>query len=242
MVAGLCLCIIASVAVANGLGKAIFVSGEKRQLPIYSVETEEKVVALGFNCAWDDADVPVILTILEQNEVKATFFMVGQWAEKYPDSVKAIYDAGHELGNHSYSHPDMTTLTKEKALEQIQKCDDAIEKITGVRPKLFRPPSGAYNNTVMNAATELGHSVIQWDCDSLDWKNPTPDEMQRRLMKNVCSGSITLFHVGKQNTVQALPQIIAQLKEQGYALRPVGKIIHYGGCETDAKGRQHKVK
>ncbi|WP_312642541.1 polysaccharide deacetylase family protein [Hydrogenoanaerobacterium sp.] len=165
VISALCICIIASFVVANHIGKAIFVDGGKRLLPIYSVETDEKVVALGFNCAWDDADVPQILQILKENDVKATFFMVGQWAEKYPESVKALYEAGHELGNHSYSHPDMTSQSREQIQQQIQKCDDAIEKITGVRPKLFRAPSGAYNNTVVETANALGHSVIQWDCE-----------------------------------------------------------------------------
>ncbi len=236
----LCVCVALSVAVANRIGQAIFVDGGKRLLPIYSVDTEEKVVALGFNCAWDAADVPEILRILEENDVKATFFLVGQWAEKYPDSVKALYDAGHELGNHSFSHPDMTAKSRDEVAKQIRRCDDTIERITGTRPKLFRAPSGSYNNTVVEVAESLGHSVIQWDCDSRDWKGPSAKEMTRNVLKGVQPGSITLFHVGKANTVEALPEIIRQLKAEGYSFRPVGEMIYYEDYEIDVQGRQHK--
>lgn len=169
--AALSICIVASFLAANQLGKAVFANADKRVLPIYSVETIEKTLALGFNCAWEDDDVPQILQILKENDVKATFFMVGQWVEEYPQSVKAIYDAGHEMGNHSYSHPDMTSLSREQIRQQIQKCDDAVEKVTGIRPKLFRAPSGAYNNSVVETAMAMGHSAIQWDCEQSHTKS-----------------------------------------------------------------------
>lgn len=236
----LCVCAVAAIAAANQIGRAIFVDGGRRLVPIYSVATDEKVLALGFNCAWDDADVPQILQILSENDAKATFFIVGEWAEKYPESLKKISNAGHELGNHSYSHPDMTRQTRDEAVGQIKKCDDAIEKITGKRPRLFRAPSGAYNNAVLEAAGAQGHSAIQWDCDSRDWKNPPAADMVSRVVGGVQKGSITLFHVGKANTVEALPEIIRQLKEKGYRFAPVGEIIYKGDCTIDVQGRQHK--
>ena len=236
------VCVCAAATVVTGrLGRASYVDAKEREIPIYSVDTEEKRASIGFNCAWGDEDVPLILETLEQYNVRATFFVVGEWAEEHPESMRAIAAAGHELGNHSYSHPDMTRLSREEIAAQITSCNEAVRTITGETPTLFRAPSGAYNNAVVETARALGSHAVQWDVDSRDWQNPTPDEIVQRVVKNVRPGSILLFHVGKENTDAALPALLAGLQEQGYTLCAVGELIHTGEYRVDATGRQFSV-
>ena len=142
-------------------------------LPIYSVDTNEPKVAITINCAWSADDIDMILEILKNQDVKVTFFMVGDWVEKNEEAVKKIYEAGHEIGNHSYSHPHVNNLSLDKNKEQIQKCSDLIKNITGQGTKLYRGPYGEYNNTVIEAAKELQHQTIQWSIDTLDYKGLT---------------------------------------------------------------------
>lgn len=139
-----------------------------RLLPIYNVDRgEEKVCALTFDAAWDDGDTDQLIDILDRYNVKATFFMVGSWVEKYPESVKKFADHGHEIMNHSDTHPHINQLSEEKVKEEIAGCADKIEAVTGKRPTLFRGPYGEYNNTVIRAAESLGHRVLQWDVETL---------------------------------------------------------------------------
>lgn len=218
------------------------VSGVERQLPIYSVEREDKAIALGINCAWDDSDILPILEILDKAGVKATFFVVGQWCEKYPDAVKAIQEAGHEIGNHSDRHKDMTKLDRSDIVEEIETASDKVEEITGIRPKLFRAPSGAYNDLLVETARELGYEVIQWDCDSIDWKGYTADEICDRIEERAKPGSITLFHAGAKHTAEALPRILDYLKEEGYTILPVSEMIYWEDYEINVQGRQFPKK
>ena len=213
----------------------------EKKVPIYSVETTRSEVSLGINCAWDNADIPVLLEILDRYSIKATFFVVGEWCDKYPESVRTIYEAGHEIGSHSDTHADMIKLSREEIIREIQDSADKIEAITGERPILFRPPSGSYNSTVIAVIEEMGFYPIQWDCDSIDYKNPTPDEMQARIFKKLRRGSIMLFHSGAKNTPTALPQIIEAVMEKGYRFVPVSQLIHKGEYTVDYEGRQHAV-
>ena len=139
-----------------------------RLLPIYNVDRgEEKICALTFDAAWDDADTDQLIDILDRYGVKATFFMVGSWVEKYPESVKKFADHGHEIMNHSDTHPHINQLSEEKVKAEISGCADKIEAVTGKRSTLFRGPYGEYNNTVIRAAESLGHRVLQWDVETL---------------------------------------------------------------------------
>ena len=142
-------------------------------LPIYSVDTKEPKIAITINCAWSADDIDIILETLKKQEVKVTFFMVGDWVEKNEEAVKKIYEAGHEIGNHSYNHPHVNNLNLDKNKEQIQKCSDLIKNITGKGTSLYRGPYGEYNNTVIEAAKELQHHTIQWSIDTLDYKGLT---------------------------------------------------------------------
>lgn len=232
----LCVCVTLGMGIA-GVTKAMNTKEDK--LPIYSVETDKRLVSLGINCAWDNADIPTLLGILDSYNIKATFFVVGDWCDKYPDSVKAIYDAGHEIGSHSDTHADMVKLDRAGMAREIQDSADKIQAVTGKRPDLFRPPSGSYNNTVVSVIEEEGFFPIQWDLDSIDYKNPSAATMQARILKKLRSGSIMLFHSGTKNTPGALPGIIDAVLEKGYRFVPVGELIYKGDYTVDFEGRQH---
>lgn len=142
-------------------------------LPIYNVETNEKKVAFTMNCAWNADDIDSILKTLQDNQVKITFFMVGDWIQKFPEAVKKISTAGHEIASHSDTHPHVNNLNYEENIEEIEKSNDKIEKITGKRTKIYRAPYGEYNNTVIKAAQDKGYYTIQWNLDTLDYTGLT---------------------------------------------------------------------
>lgn len=140
---------------------------QEKKLPIYCVDTEEKKVALSFDAAWGNEDTAQILEILKKHDVRVTFFMTGGWIEKYPDDVKAIAAAGHDLGNHSENHKQMSQLSKEQCIEELMKPHEKVKELTGVEMVLFRPPYGDYNDTLIDAVRESGYHCIQWDVDTL---------------------------------------------------------------------------
>jgi len=211
-----------------------------RELPIYSVKTEEKKIAISFDAAWGSDDFPKIMEILDKHNVKTTFFMTGEWVEKYPECVKTLVEKGHDLGNHSATHPDMTKLTKEKQREQILEVHNQVKELTGYEMELFRPPYGAYNNDVIRTCYEVGYFPIQWDVDSLDWKDYEPE----RIISNVCDhdslggGSIILCHNGAKYTAEALDAMLVKLKEQGYEIVPISELILREKFHMDVTGMQ----
>ena len=152
--------------------ESVAVSGKVRDLPIYCVDKgEEKVASISFDAAWGNEDTEQLIQILEEYGVKATFFVVGEWVDKYPESVKALFDAGHEVMNHSNTHPHMPKLSKEKMKEELTECNNKIESVTGVKPTLFRAPYGDYNNEVIQTIRECGCYTIQWDVEAFETKN-----------------------------------------------------------------------
>ena len=167
----LCLvCLILFLSLVYiGKSDILPVSGAKRDLPIYCVQKPEteKVVALSFDAAWGNEDTGQLIDIMKKYNVKTTFFVVGGWVDKFPESVKQLHDAGHEIMNHSNTHPHMTQLSVDKMKEEVEKCDNKIQKITGVKPTLFRAPYGDYNNAVVGAMRDTGHFTIQWDVETL---------------------------------------------------------------------------
>lgn len=219
-----------------------FIAQAKRLIPIYCVQREEKVVALTFDAAWGNEDTAQLIDILKKYDAKATFFVVGDWVEKYPESVKQLYDAGHQVQNHSDDHPDMATLSREKILNQLNSCNDKIEAITGVRPNLFRAPYGSYNNTLIEATDSLNMYTIQWDVDSRDWKEEyTVDMIVSGVVDNVKNGSVILFHNAAKNTPEALPIILDKLSAQGYKFVFVNDMIYTENYEIDHTGMQKAI-
>lgn len=230
--------ICALIFFASTPGRAVLASGITRQLPIYSVQKDDKVVALTFDAAWGNEDTNDLIDILDRYDIKATFFVVGQWVDKYPESVKALADAGHEVMNHSNTHPYMTKLSEEQIAEEINTCADKIENVTGVRPILFRPPYGDYSDLVVNTAKAVEHYTIQWDVDSLDWKESGVQDIVDRVLSKAAPGSIILFHNAAKYTPQALPTVIEGLIQQGYTFAPVSELIYRDNYEMDHTGKQ----
>lgn len=227
-----------------GLGNMVvsLVSITEKELPIYSVQREEALVALTFNCAWEENGIPQLLDLLERENIKATFFLVGQWIERYPDSVRQIVDAGHEIGNHSYSHVDFVGAGEEVIRQQMEKTDALIREVTGSDPVLARVPSGSYDSRVIRLLRQEGYEVIQWDVDSIDWKKPPAKEITERILTKVQNGSIVLFHSGAATTLEALPDVIAGLREKGYCFTTVGDLLLKGETVMDHTGRQMPAK
>ena len=224
-----------------GLATVTAVSGKQsRSLPIYSVEREDKKIAISFDCAWGTEYTQTILNCLEQNEIKCTFFAVQFWVEKNPTFAKAIVDAGHELGTHSRTHSYMSKLSEAEIEDELKTSSQAIEKLTGQKVTLFRAPYGDYDNLLIDTAKKMGLYTIQWDVDSLDWKNLTATEIALRIINGVKSGSIILCHNNGLHTAEALPMIFSTLKNRGYEFVPIGDLIYKENYGIDSTGRQRK--
>ena len=228
------LIIIANMSTAQTLPT----SSSERVLPIYKVKTEENKVALTMNCAWSADDIDRILETLEKNEVKITFFIVGEWAEKYPEAVKKIYEAGHEIGTHSNTHPHVEQLSAEKNLEEIKLGVEKLQKITGEKTRLYRTPYGEYNDTVINTARENGYYTIQWNIDTLDYKGLTGDEMWGRIKEKLQKGSIILTHNGTEHTADSLDMLLKNIKTNGYQVTTVSDLIYKDNYIIDNNGTQ----
>ncbi len=236
------LSIIALIITLSSIGGAVSASAKagKRELPIYSVKTEEKKVAISFDCAWGVDYTDALLKTMQDHGVRCTFFVVEFWAKKHPDYLKKISDFGHEIGTHSSTHPYMSKLSKEKVVEELSKSVDAIESVTNKKVSLFRPPYGDYNDQLIITAREMGLYTIQWSVDSLDWKDILAKEIEKRVVDKVKNGSIVLFHNQGLHTSEALPNIIRALKSKGYEFVPIGELIYKDGYRMESDGTQVK--
>lgn len=213
---------------------------QSRKLPIYCVNTEKPKVSISFDAAWGNEDTATILSILKKYDVKTTFFMTGGWVSSYPDDVKAISEAGHDLGNHSENHKQMSQISADECKQEIQKVHDKVKELTGKDMILFRPPYGDYNDTLIESANSLGYHVIQWDVDSLDWKDYGADAIVSKVLnhEHLGNGSIILMHNGAKYTKDALEQVITGLQEKGYEIVPISELIYKSNYEMDHEGRQ----
>ncbi|AOY76228.1 polysaccharide deacetylase family sporulation protein PdaB [Clostridium formicaceticum] len=223
------------------IGGIAAVFSPQKKLPIYSVETEEKKIAISFDAAWGDEFTDDILDTLDKYNVKTTFFLVGFWVDKYPDMVKQIHERGHEIGNHSSTHPHMSKLTKEQIIKELKTTEEKIEAITGVKSTVFRPPFGDYNDLLIETAREIGYHTIQWDVDSLDWKEMGVNPVVDRVTRNVKKGSIVLFHNNAKYVAEYLPLVLEKLQEQGYTIVPISELIIKDNYMMDSTGRQKRV-
>ena len=214
------------------------VSAAKRELPVYCVQQDEKIVALSFDAAWGNEDTQALIDILDQYGVSTTFFVVGDWVDKYPGSVRALAEAGNEVMNHSSSHAHFSALSTDEITADISACNDKIEAITGVRPTLFRCPYGEYDDHVIRAVKSLSMPAVQWDVDSLDWKGIPAGQITRRVLDRVQPGSIVLFHNAAEHTPEALPAILDALIGEGYRIVPISQILLDGDTFIDSTGRQ----
>lgn len=212
-----------------------------KKMPICCTDRSNKKVSLTFDVMQGNESTEKLIEILKEYHVSATFFVTGEWAERYPDSVKALYEAGHEIMNGSDTYPHMPTLTRSKMITQINACGDKIQAVTGVRPTLFRAPYGDYNNDLMEVLTSLKLTGIQWDVDSYDAKGLTADGIVKRVTSEVGSGSIVLFHSDGDHTSEALPLVIEKLQSEGYEFLPVSAMIYAKDYKLNYEGRQIAV-
>lgn len=212
-----------------------------RSLPIYSVAREDKKIAISFDCAWGVEYTDKLLDIMEKNDVKCTFFAVQFWVEKYPEYAEKIVAAGHELGTHSRTHSYMSKLSEEEIRDELKTSMDAIEKATGQRTNLFRAPYGDYDNLLVDTAKDMGLYTIQWDVDSLDWKNLSATEIALRVVNGAKSGSIILCHNNGLHTAESLPLIFSTLKNRGFEFVPIGELIYRDNYTIDGNGKQHSI-
>ncbi|HOV69852.1 MAG TPA: polysaccharide deacetylase family protein [Clostridia bacterium] len=206
--------------------------------PIYCVDTDDKRVAISFDAAWGADKTAEIMDIVENHNSRATFFLVGFWVEKYPDLVREIDRRGHEIGNHSSTHPQMSKLSREQIMMEIKTTNDKIRQLTGRTPEVFRPPFGDYSDTLVKTVREMGMHAIQWDVDSLDWKELGVEHMVNTVMKKVKNGSIILFHNNAKYITEALPIILDKLHEKGYQTVPVSDLIMKENYYVDIAGIQ----
>lgn len=238
----------------------------KKSLPIYCVDIESKTkkdssssagsgnqdenssseasgkkyISISFDAAWGADDTIQILDILDKYNIKTTFFMTGGWVESYPDMVKEIYSRGHDLGNHSQNHKQMSKLNAEQQKEEIMKVSAAVKELTGYDMFLFRPPYGDYNNTLINTVYSCNYYPIQWSVDSLDWKDYGVESIIKTVTKHkkLANGAIVLMHNGAKFTAQALEDVIKGLQEQGYTIIPISQLIIRENFHMDANGTQ----
>lgn len=215
-----------------------------RELPIYSVETEKKQVALTFDAAWGNEDTEKILQILKKYDVCVTFFMTGGWVEKYPEDVRRIQKAGHDLGNHSENHKTMSQLSDEQCQNEILSVHQRVKALTGVEMHLFRAPYGDYDDHVIKNAESCGYQGIQWSIDSLDWRDYGTENIIQTVLENkeLKNGAIILMHNGAKYTKDALETVIVGLQEKGYEIVPVSELIYRGNYHLDVTGRQIENK
>lgn len=210
----------------------------EKKIPIYSVERADNKIALTFNCAWGDEDIDSVLNTLEKNKTHATFFVVGTWAEKYPEALKKIYKSGHEIGAHSYNHAHYQKMCYSDILADIEKCDAIIENIIGSDINLVRGGYGEYSNDVLDICENTGRTYIQWSLDSLDYKASSAEDILNRL-KKVQNGDIILMHTGTEYTSSALDALISELGKN-HEFATVSEIIYPDGFTIDPTGRQFK--
>lgn len=234
---------VASAAVGiTTATEAVTTATTDRVIPIYSVDTDKKICSISFDAAWGNEQTEGLLDTLDKYKVKTTFFLVGSWAEKYPESVKEIAKRGHDVGNHSATHAHMTQISSEDMLTELENCNSKIEKLTGKRPTLFRPPYGDYDNNVVNTVMSLDMYCVQWNIDSLDWKDPSVDQIVQNCTAKLEPGSIILLHNGATNTPEALPKVIEAIHAQGYKIVPISKILPKGKYTTDVQGKMCKTE
>lgn len=234
IILGVCIFIFALV------GKTASASAREKKLPIYSVETQEKKVAITFDAAWTNQDTEQLIEILEKHKAKATFFVVGDWAEKFPESVKAFYAAGHTIANHSDTHKAFSKCSREEIKEEIVNCNEKLESITGEKITLLRAPSGDYTDQSLEVTESLNMYMIQWDNDSLDYTGLSVDEIESRVTSRARNGSIILFHNGVDTTAEALDRVLTELTKQGYSFVSVNDLIYKSDYSIDHTGRQYK--
>lgn len=234
----LLVAILLSVNLGGNVAASVYFNNALRKVPIYYVNTQNQQVAISFDAAWGADKTEKIMSICKEYNVNATFFLVGFWVEDYPEIAKKIAENGFEIGTHSNTHPNMAKISAEKQKLELETSLNIIKKNTGVDAKLFRPPFGAYNDSLISTAESLGLTTIQWDVDSLDWKGLSAMEITNRVLNGVRNGSIILCHNNSDHILDALPIMLDRLQKKGYTVSCVGDLILKGDYVIDNNGMQ----
>lgn len=232
--------VLLAVSINGSTSAQVFFGYAPRKVPIYSVDTSEKQVAISFDAAWGADKTEEILEILDEFNVNATFFLVGFWVDDYTDMVKKIDEAGCEIGTHSNTHPDMVKLDIESVSEELSTSVSKIEAVTGKKVTLFRAPFGSYNNQLLEVAESMGLKTIQWDVDTLDWKGLSASEINSRVLSKVQNGSIILMHNNSDHVLDGLRLILTTLKNKGYQIGSIGELVYADNYTVDRNGVQHQ--
>lgn len=192
--------------------------------PVYRGRPEKNEVALTINVAWGQDYLPALLRILKEHKVHVTFFVQGDWAEKFPRLVEQMAADGHEIGSHGYSHPHMAVMSDAEIAAEISRTGTILKSITGQEPSLFAPPYGELTRQILFTAARLGYRTSLWSCDTIDWRGEPPDVILARFQKRVTAGAIVLMHPTPA-TVQALPSMLDYIEKQGWTPVTVTKLI-----------------
>ena len=237
--AAVTLTVVFGVAAAfySAVSVPVYTSGGSN-LPIYRVKTDENAVAVTFDTAWGNEDINSVLSALSAASCKATFFVTGEWAEKFPDDVKKIYESGHEIASHTNEHKHFSALTPDEMLNDMEICDAKIRNITAQDEILVRAPYGEYNSDMVNVCRSTGRYLIQWSLDSLDYKDLSLPQIEKRILPKLGGGDILLFHTGTKHTAEYLPQILADIKAKGFSFRKCGELIYKDNFSLENDGRQ----
>jgi len=216
---------------------------KNRELPVYAVGRDDQQIALTIDAAWDADKTPFILDTLDKYNVKATFFLCGVWVKQYPDFVREIAKRGHEIGNHSLTHPHMNRMDAIAIQKELSDLDDMLEELTGKRSTLFRAPFGEYNDTVIRAAHEAGYEVIQWSRDTVDWKQDrSAQTILDGVLKKLQSGDIILCHNNGYKIETYLPVLLETAQQKGFRFVTVSELLLSGETSIDNNGVQQVKK
>ena len=239
--------IAAAIAATAAVGiivavNSVGIKAQQRLVPIYSVDRNDNKIAVTFDVAWENSNTAELLSILDEYDAKATFFVTGDFCDRHPEDVELFYEAGHEIGNHSDAHPHVAQIAVNDLINDTRECSRKIKMLTGEEPTLYRAPYGEYSDNMLTTIDGMGLKTIQWDADSIDWDGASVEDIEKRIIKNTKSGSILLFHNDLENTTMALPVILRQLKQSGYEFVTVSELIYPDNYTIDQNGVQIATK
>lgn len=215
-----------------------YFSEQSADIPIHKVDTDKKEISLTFDISYNERNVDEILDILDKYDVKATFFVVGNWVDKNRDLVEKIHKNGHEIENHSNTHPNFDEISDEDVKNELEFTSKKIKEITGQESNIFRPPFGEIDGDKVKLCEALGYTVVKWDVDSMDWRNIEDNNIIDRVVQNTSPGSIVLFHGNGKNIDYYLDQIVYHFKQNGYKMVKVSDLIYDENYYIDSSGVQ----
>ncbi|MCM1334822.1 MAG: polysaccharide deacetylase family protein [Bacteroides sp.] len=230
--------LVAALLIIFAVANAVTAGAEEPKKPIYSVERGDGKIALTFDCAWGNSNTDALLSILEQANARATFFVTGEFCDKYPDDVRKLAEAGHSVQNHSDLHPHVKGMNINDLIADTRECSRKIKMLTGKEPTLYRAPYGEYDDTVLTTIEGMGLKAIQWSADSIDWEDPDAATIKKRILSKTESGSILLFHNDLPNTEEALPSLLTELLQKGFEFVKTEDLIYYDSYRIDNTGKQ----